>query len=110
MTPREMMLAAIQHEEVRPVPYTLAIETDIREPLDNLRIRDGYGSIWRVDQRPWHLETPVLSRPSFDGYFFPVPERFYLPQEKAAGLARVRERAGRRHRGTGLRWRRSCPT
>jgi uroporphyrinogen decarboxylase len=126
MTPREKILAVIRHEEVRPVPYTLAIEpdvaarldahygntawraqlnpytcsvraveTDIKEPLDDVRIRDGYGSIWRVDQRPWHLETPVLAQPSFDGYTFPSPERFYLPAEKAAGIVRAAEQRDR---------------
>jgi hypothetical protein len=120
MTRREAMLAVIRHEEVRPVPYTLAVEadvaawldahygntewrqrlnpytvgvaavdTDIREPIDATHHRDGYGGIWRTDQRPWHLETPVLAQPSFAGYTFPSPARFHLPEEQAAGLVRA---------------------
>lgn len=113
MTPREIMLAQIQHQETEQVPYTLpfeptvglrldehyggtawrqrlkpyvvgvgAVDTDVREPLDEGRARDGYGGIWRVDRRPWHLEVPPLSSPSFDGYEFPKPEKFFRPDWK----------------------------
>jgi uroporphyrinogen decarboxylase len=63
-----------------------AVETDIREPLDAVRERDGYGGVWRVDRRPWHLESPPLRRPSFEGYEFPKAERFLRPiwKERAA--------------------------
>ena len=113
MTPREMILAAIRHEEVWPVPYTLsmeetvgerldahhggpgwrerltpymvhvrAVETDIRVPIGDGRERDGYGGVWRVDRRPWHLETPPLSAPTWDGYDLPRPEHFFRPEAR----------------------------
>jgi uroporphyrinogen decarboxylase len=56
-----------------------AVDTDIREPFDEARERDAYGGIWRVDRRPWHLERPPLAQPSFEGYDFPPPERFFRP-------------------------------
>ena len=92
MTPREIVLAQIQHRETEQIPYTLpfeqevglrldahyggpawrqrlvpyvvsvaAVETDIRIPIDEGHARDGYGGVWRVDRRPWHLEIPPLS-------------------------------------------------
>jgi uroporphyrinogen decarboxylase len=34
VTPREIVLAQIQHHETEPVPYTLAFEPDVKERLD----------------------------------------------------------------------------
>jgi uroporphyrinogen decarboxylase len=59
-----------------------AVDTDLKEPLDDARLLDGYGGIWRVDRLPWHLETPPLTEPSFEGYTFPSPEKFYRPDWK----------------------------
>jgi uroporphyrinogen decarboxylase len=33
---------------------------------------DLYGSRWRVDRRPFHLEEPALKEPSLRGYSFPA--------------------------------------
>lgn len=113
MTPREIVLAQIRHEETDRIPYTLlfeesvgqrldehyggkawrnritpffagvnAVDTDPKEPIDERYVRDGYGGIWREDIRPWHLETPPLSDPSFDGYDFPAAESFFRPEWK----------------------------
>ena len=64
-----------------------AVATDHKEKIDEVRVRDPYGGIWRIDQRPWHLETPPLASPSFDGYDFPKPEVFFRPEWKAAARA-----------------------
>ncbi len=53
---------------------TMAKET-IRDGLE----RDRFGSTWRVDRRPFHLEEPALKQPSFDGYDFPTPADFANP-------------------------------
>ncbi len=66
----------------RLVPFMVraqAVDTDLKEPIDDVYVRDGYGGIWRQDRRPWHLEKPPLSQPSFDGYTFPGPEVFLRP-------------------------------
>jgi uroporphyrinogen decarboxylase len=63
--------------------FTAACETDPRTPVDDVRIMDAYGGIWRIDRRPWHLERPALDKPSFDGYNFPAPEHFFRPDWKA---------------------------
>ncbi len=115
MTPRDVMRAAMAHEETPEVPYTVAFEdetdlrlddwygstewrgwitpyitrvaavdTDLRTPVDATHYRDGYGGLWRSDRRPWHLETPPLAEPSFEGYTFPKPDAFFRPDWKAA--------------------------
>jgi len=46
------------------------------EPGPKMR-QDVYGSIWRADLRPFHLEEPVLKRPSLQGYQFPDPDLLF---------------------------------
>lgn len=75
----------------RLVPYLVqvgAVETNEKTEISATHARDTYGGIWRVDQRPWHLERPPLPTPSFDGYTFPVPESFFRPEWKAAAFQR----------------------
>lgn len=69
-----------------------AVDTDMSTPISETHRRDGYGGIWRVDQRPWHLETPPLSAASFEGYEFPKPEVFLRPEWKAAAFKTCAER------------------
>jgi uroporphyrinogen decarboxylase len=79
----------------RFTPYLVhvsAVETDIREPIDERYGRDAYGGVWRVDRRPWHLEKPPLAKPSFDGYEFPKPERFLRPEWKAKARQTCKDR------------------
>jgi uroporphyrinogen decarboxylase len=101
MTPRDRVWAQIRHQETDFVPYTLGWEGDVGERLDayyggpawrdlidnairhvpgpNLVVEtdagplftDVYGSTWRVDRRPFHLEQPALKEPSLRGYAFP---------------------------------------
>ena len=59
-----------------------AVDTDKKDPIDEGRVLDAYGGIWRTDRLPWHLETPPLKSPSFEGYTFPAPEVFYRPDWK----------------------------
>jgi uroporphyrinogen decarboxylase len=79
------------HWRDRLTPYMLsvrALDNMRREPLEGgIRARDMYGGTWRLDRRPWHLEKPPLAEASFDGYRFPQPEVFFLPDEKKAGIA-----------------------
>jgi uroporphyrinogen decarboxylase len=51
--------------------------------VDNLKMqpegrphfhKDLYGSIWRLDQSPWHQEEPALKEPSFKNYRWPDPK------------------------------------
>jgi len=38
---------------------------------------DMYGTTWRVDKQPFHLEKPALNKPSFSGYTFPDLNAFF---------------------------------
>jgi uroporphyrinogen decarboxylase len=70
-------------ERLTPYMVTVgAVDTDIREPISATHHRDGYGGIWRTNRRPWHLERPPLTEPSFDGYAFPEPDVFLRPEWK----------------------------
>lgn len=68
-----------------------AVDTDMKEQVDEVRFRDAYGGIWRHDRRPWHLEAPPLDRPSFEGYTFPAPEKFFRPEWKEKARQAVAE-------------------
>jgi uroporphyrinogen decarboxylase len=57
------------------------------EPLGDGTARDGFGGIWRMDRRPWHLERPPLPGPTLEGYDFPGPERFATPELHQHALA-----------------------
>jgi len=52
--------------------------------------RDLFGTTWRTDQRPFHLEEPGMATPSFEGYDFPSAHDFANPrleEEAAAAMA-----------------------
>jgi len=57
----------------------LNVDTQQLRALDNVYSRDAFGALWRMDQKPWHLETPPLPEPSLAGYNFPSPEVFTKP-------------------------------
>ena len=60
-------------------PYMMSVggvDTLAEEKIDETFARDGFGSLWRMDRRPWHLEKPILSEPSLEGLDWPEPERF----------------------------------
>lgn len=64
-------------EELAPyIVSCAAINRRKSEPIGNMLRRDPFGSVWRVDKRPFHLEEPGLKNPSLDGYVFPSAEAF----------------------------------
>ena len=50
------------------------------QKVDERRSRDAFGTVWRSDLRPAHLETPGLPEPSFEDYEFPTADAFIDPQ------------------------------
>ena len=125
MTPRETVLAQLNHEETPVIPYSFSCEqvvadaitehygseeawrdklttymghlggqdTSARTSVDDIRDTDAFGTIWRMDKRPFHLETPGLPEPSFDGYEFPKAEVFIenSKESKAEALKTLAE-------------------
>ena len=85
MLPRESVLAALNFTETQPLPYTLFMEDNVGQRLDQyygspnwreqvqnaiawvtipplgvresfgLRYTDPFGAVWRTDRRPYHL-------------------------------------------------------
>ncbi|MDP6629471.1 MAG: uroporphyrinogen decarboxylase family protein [Kiritimatiellia bacterium] len=46
--------------------------------------RDLYGTLWRTDLRPLHMEEPALKEPTFEGYDWPEPSKFIADKEGVA--------------------------
>ena len=116
LSPRDRVIAQIKHQETDYVPYAIGFEGDVAERLDahyggrdwrdridnavlhvptpNLVVEetgaasftDPYGSVWRLDRRPFHLKTPVLREPSLDGFTFPDLDTYFTPAWKNEAL------------------------
>jgi uroporphyrinogen decarboxylase len=67
------------------------VDTVQETPIDDTYGRDIFGSIWRRDRRPWHLERPALQERSFDSIEFPSLECFTDPiaPGKADAIRRI---------------------
>ena len=120
MKPRDMILAQIKHQRLPTVtiPYEESVAQRLDEyyggrdwrskiqqfivsyfnvdtvqetPIDDTYGRDIFGSIWRRDRRPWHLERPALQERSFDSIEFPSLECFTDPiaPGKADAIRRI---------------------
>lgn len=105
MSPKELVYEAINHKETKFLPYTIEfesetiekykeycetwekkivnhilqvgpIDTEKRKEIDEKYVIDIYGSIWRIDLKPMHLEKPGLKNPDFKDYRFPQIEEF----------------------------------
>jgi uroporphyrinogen decarboxylase len=51
---------------------------------------DIYGTTWRTDRRPTHLETPALPEPTLKGYSFPPITTIFQPGWKEKALEAIR--------------------
>ena len=121
MTPRERVIAQISHEETDHIPYVLGFEGDVAERLDehyggagwrdlldsairhvptpNLVVdetaedysTDPYGTVWRVNRRPFHQEEPALQEPSLEGFEFPDLDLRFDADWKAEALRAIEE-------------------
>ena len=121
---KEIVIKRIEHQETAITPYTLDFEGDVAERLDgyyggsrwraplDAAVRwvtgaslsvdtdgpalttDAYGSRWRVDRRPFHLEEPALKEPTLAGYCFPMVEQSFQPGWKERALREIEEQKG----------------
>jgi uroporphyrinogen decarboxylase len=115
-TPRQSVLDALNFNEPDPLPYTLPIEAPVVQRLDDhyggqawrqkvqqsiawvaiprLGVRDSFsavyidpfGSTWRTDRRPHHLERPALAEPDLKGYRWPTIDDLW---DEAAVTAQI---------------------
>lgn len=78
----------------RSTPYIFKVQVAGGQPSEDIgggRSRDTFGSIWRMDRRPHHLEEPALKGPSLEGYDFPTPDRFTGPETRERALKACEE-------------------
>ena len=54
----------------------LWVDTIQEVDISDTHAKDVFGSIWRTDRRPWHLEQPVLGEASLKNYKFPSVSQF----------------------------------
>lgn len=80
------------------------IDTVVEIPIDDAHYVDAYGSVWRGDRRPFHLEKPAMPNPSFDGINWPSIDKFrlHLTDSYQADNGKNRERFGLIYIGWGL--------
>jgi uroporphyrinogen decarboxylase len=52
---------------------------------------DPYGTLWRLDLRPFHLEEPALKEPSLKGYQFPDVDTLFAPNWKQRVLQDIEQ-------------------
>lgn len=66
-----------------------AVDTDLKNPLNESQWVDAYGGVWRTDLRPWHLEQVPLPEPEWGDYVFPGAETFFRPDWKDAARTTI---------------------
>ncbi|MBM3190269.1 MAG: hypothetical protein FJZ90_16310, partial [Chloroflexi bacterium] len=76
---------------VRYLASVADIDTIRMQPISATRSQDAFGSIWRMDRRPWHLEQPALPEPCFAGYRFPEASHFAVPDLRETARQRMAE-------------------
>lgn len=54
---------------------------------------DVYGCVWRMNQRPFHLESPALRAPSLRDFRLPDPDRLFPGAWEAAARVALKENA-----------------
>ncbi len=121
LSQRDRVIAQINHLETDHIPYVLGFEGDVAERLDehyggagwrdlldsairhvptpNLVVDETagdystgpYGTLWRVNRRPFHLEEPALKEPSLEGYAFPDLDALFNDAWKAEALEAIDE-------------------
>lgn len=115
MTPREIVLEAVAHHETDIIPYSLSIDEEIwekldeyyggrenfpehetffagtgfdwrQEPLTGDRFRDTFGVVWQQGNI-FHIVEPALKEPSLKGFKFPT----LIRDEDIPGLSKLCE-------------------
>ncbi|HHW09312.1 MAG TPA: hypothetical protein GXX29_05005 [Firmicutes bacterium] len=55
----------------------VAFDDSVYKNVDDTHSIDVFGTLWRTDLLPRHIEKPALERPSFAGYNFPAADMFF---------------------------------
>ncbi len=54
-----------------------------------LHVVDPYGTRWRLDRRPFHLDVPVLQHVDLDDYVFPNVDDYFTPEWKENAIRTI---------------------
>lgn len=84
--------------ESRLVNHIVGISViDIDAPckVDEIHERDRWGTLWRCDKRPRHLEAPPISEPVLRGYRFPSVDEVFRDNWHSEGCKRVEQNRDR---------------
>ncbi len=74
------------------IVYIPVIDFGIDVKSERTFSTDMYGTLWRVDKRPFHLEKPVLNKPTLSGYKFPDIEAFFDEEWYERALRLINEK------------------
>lgn len=67
----------------------LQVDTVRMKAKDDIFAEDGYGAIWQMNKKPWHLfQSPLESEPTMEGYHYINRDKFVGPimQDKPAAI------------------------
>ncbi|MCY3022220.1 MAG: hypothetical protein NTW87_24680 [Planctomycetota bacterium] len=53
-----------------------SVDANAEQQIDAAHRRDIFGTVWRVDRRPWHLEKPAMAQPRMDAITWPTADQF----------------------------------
>jgi uroporphyrinogen decarboxylase len=79
-------------KQIKNAIYQVSLPSlGINLDLGKRTYKDAYGSVWRLDLRPFSLETPALSQPSLDGYAFPELDQLFDPDWETRVLKEIED-------------------
>jgi len=52
------------------------VDSIVERRIDDVYVKDAFGSLWRMDKLPFHLEKPALPEHSFEGAAWPTIDQF----------------------------------
>jgi len=83
----------------------LTADTVMMREIDDMYSQDGYGALWRMDRKPWHLEKNPLPEPVLKGFEFPSAEKFTegILRDKPQAIAKYNADT-RRYRIINMGW------
>ena len=71
-----LIMKPITPSLLEALPNTRDIELIREKYRDDIYQTDAFGTVWRLDKKPYHQERPGLIEPTFEGYNFPSAKEF----------------------------------
>ena len=71
-----LIMKPVNDERLEKFPNLKDKELIAAKYNDDIYSVDAFGTVWRLDKKPFHQERPGLIEPTFDGYTFPSVDEF----------------------------------